>query len=123
MEIIRNRTRTKVAADAEVAAKERKSQLTKARYQALQKRLAEEVEKQRHSEEVCEDLREDVERSKCATVDLLKRLKACRTAYDAESLRVDKLSAIAETKEQEYEIELAVRAKKLAECEAAQIWS
>ncbi|OAE31002.1 hypothetical protein AXG93_1502s1020 [Marchantia polymorpha subsp. ruderalis] len=117
VEIIRNRKRIKVAAAAEVAAKERKSHPTEARYQTLQKRLAEEVEKQRYSEKVYEGLREDVERTKCATVDLLKRLEACRTAYDAESLRVDELTATAE-KEQEYETELGVKAKKLAEYEA-----
>lgn len=45
VEIVRNRMRTKIAMASEVAAKERKSQPTKARYHALQKRLAEEVEK------------------------------------------------------------------------------
>lgn len=52
---------------------------------------------------------------------LPERLEACWTAYDAESLRVDELMATAEKKEQEYETELAVRAKKLAEYEAARI--
>ncbi|OAE32877.1 hypothetical protein AXG93_3052s1070 [Marchantia polymorpha subsp. ruderalis] len=81
----------------------------------LQKRLAEEVEKQRYSEKACEDLCEDVERAKCVTVVLLSRLEACRVAYNAESLRVDEL------KEHEYETELAAKAKKLAYCEAAKI--
>ncbi|OAE31834.1 hypothetical protein AXG93_685s1020 [Marchantia polymorpha subsp. ruderalis] len=101
--------------------RERKSLPTETRYQALQKRLAEEVEKQRQSEKVCEDLREDVERAKCASVDLLSRLEACRTTYDAESLKVDDLSASAEKKEQDNQIELAVRAKKLTEYEAVRI--
>lgn len=54
-------------------------------------------------------------------MDLLKRLEACRTAYNTESLRVDELTAITERKEHEYETKLAVKAKKLAECEAAKI--
>lgn len=62
-----------------------------------------------------------MERGKCASVDLLKRLEACRTAYDAESLKVDEFSAAAKEKEQEYQIELAVRAKMLTEYEAAWI--
>lgn len=120
MEIVRNKTRIKVAAAAEVAVKERRSQSTEARYQVLQKKLTEEVEKLRYSV-LCEGLREDVERAKCVTVDLLKRLEACRTAYDAKSMRVDELTAIAEKKEQEYETKLAVRTKRLAECEVVQI--
>ncbi|OAE19727.1 hypothetical protein AXG93_2958s1010 [Marchantia polymorpha subsp. ruderalis] len=50
-----------------------------------------------------------------------KRLEACRTAYDVESLRVDELSAAAEKKEQECQTELAARAKKSAEYEAVRI--
>lgn len=73
-------------------------------------------------EQVGEGLREDVKRAKCVNVDLLSRLEACRTAYDAESLKVDELSAAAKEKEQEYQIELAVRAKKLIEYEAARIF-
>ncbi|OAE33887.1 hypothetical protein AXG93_3037s1100 [Marchantia polymorpha subsp. ruderalis] len=121
VEIVRNRTRTKVLVAAEVAAKERKSQPTEASYQALRKRLVEEVEKRIQSEQVGEGLREDVERANCASVDLLSKPEACRTAYDAESLKVDKLSIAAKKKEQEYQIELAVRAKKLIEYESAQI--
>lgn len=121
MEIVCNRTRTKVAAAAEVAVKERKSQSTEARYQVLQKKLSEEVEKRRYSEKVCEDLRENVERAKCVTVDLLKGLEACRTAYDPESLRVDELTATAKKKEQEYDTEFAKRSKKLADYEVARI--
>ncbi|OAE22206.1 hypothetical protein AXG93_1248s1000 [Marchantia polymorpha subsp. ruderalis] len=78
------------AGEAEVTAKERRSQPTEAKYQALQKRLTEEVGKQRKVEQVGEGLREDVKRAKC--------------------------------KEQEYQIELAVRAKKLIEYEAARIF-
>lgn len=102
VDIVRSRTRTKVAVAVQVAAKERKSQPTEVRYHALQKRLAEEVEKRRQSEQVYESLREDVERVKCASVELLKRLEACRTAYDAKSLKVDELSVVALKKEQEY---------------------
>ncbi|OAE25007.1 hypothetical protein AXG93_523s1110 [Marchantia polymorpha subsp. ruderalis] len=43
------------------------------------------------------------------TVDLLSKLKACTTVYDAESLQVDELSAAAEKKGQEYQIELAIK--------------
>ncbi|OAE31163.1 hypothetical protein AXG93_3617s1020 [Marchantia polymorpha subsp. ruderalis] len=100
-ESVRNRTQTKVAVAAEVATKERRSQPTEAKCQALQKRLTAEVEKRRKAEQVGEDLREDVERAKCASVDLLKRLEACRIAYDAESLKLDELSAAAKKKEHE----------------------
>ncbi|OAE26166.1 hypothetical protein AXG93_3841s1030 [Marchantia polymorpha subsp. ruderalis] len=89
--------------------------------QVLQKRLAEEVEKPRYSEKAYEGLREEVERAKCVTVNLLSRLEACRPAYNAESLRVDELTAAEEKKEQEYDTELAARAKKLAEYEASRI--
>lgn len=91
-----------------------------AKYHVLQKRLAEETEKRRYLEKACDSLREDVERAKCVTVDLMSRLEACRTAYNAKSLRVDELTAAAE-KEQEYDPELGARAKKLAEYEAARI--
>ncbi|OAE18801.1 hypothetical protein AXG93_4095s1000 [Marchantia polymorpha subsp. ruderalis] len=72
----------------EVAAKERRSQPTKAKYQALQRKLSEEVEKRRKGEQASDSLRDDVERAKCASVDLLKRFEACRTAYDAQSLKI-----------------------------------
>ncbi|OAE24821.1 hypothetical protein AXG93_1988s1260 [Marchantia polymorpha subsp. ruderalis] len=84
VEIVRNQTRMKVAVAAEVAAKERRSQPTEAKYQALQKRLT-------------------------------------KTAYDAESLKVDELSVAAKEKEQEYQSKLEVRAKKLTEYEAVRI--
>ncbi|OAE30128.1 hypothetical protein AXG93_3343s1000 [Marchantia polymorpha subsp. ruderalis] len=38
-----------------------------------------------------------------ALVPRLETLEACRTAYDAESLKVDELSAAAKEKEQEYQ--------------------
>ncbi|OAE26302.1 hypothetical protein AXG93_3040s1200 [Marchantia polymorpha subsp. ruderalis] len=79
VEIVRNRTRTKVVVAAKVVAKERKSQPTEA------------------------------------------RLEACRTAYDVELLKVDEMSAAANKKDQEYQNELAVKAKKLTEYEAARI--
>ncbi|OAE31769.1 hypothetical protein AXG93_4874s1340 [Marchantia polymorpha subsp. ruderalis] len=41
--------------------------------------------------------------------DLIWRLEACRTAYNAESLRVDELTIAAEKKEQEYDTELAAK--------------
>ncbi|OAE22126.1 hypothetical protein AXG93_1175s1360 [Marchantia polymorpha subsp. ruderalis] len=104
-----------------VGVKERQDQSTEVKYQILQKRLAKEVEKQRYSEKACEDLRENVEKAKCVTVDLLSRLEVCQTAYNAKSLRVDELTASAEKKEQEYETKLAAKAKKLAKCEAARI--
>ncbi|OAE35114.1 hypothetical protein AXG93_672s1000 [Marchantia polymorpha subsp. ruderalis] len=111
VEIVRNRTRIKVAVMAEVAAKECRSQPTEAKYQALQKRLYEEVEKRRKAEQVSNGLCEDVERAKCASVDLLKRLEAYRTAYDAESLKVDELLGAAKKKKPDYQTELVVRAK------------
>ncbi|OAE29114.1 hypothetical protein AXG93_3241s1110 [Marchantia polymorpha subsp. ruderalis] len=121
VEMVRNRKRIKVAVAAQVAAKERRSQPTEMKYQALEKRLTEEVEKRRKAEQVSEGLREDVKRAKCTSVDLLKRLEACRTAYYAESLKVDELSAAAKEKEQEYQTELSMRAKNLTEYETARI--
>ncbi|OAE29707.1 hypothetical protein AXG93_3884s1000 [Marchantia polymorpha subsp. ruderalis] len=92
-----------------------------AKYEAFQRKLSEEVEKRRKAEQVIDNLPEDVERAKCASVDLLKRLEACRTAYDAKSLKIDELQAAAEEKKREYQSELAVRAKKLSEYEATRI--
>ncbi|OAE27041.1 hypothetical protein AXG93_3101s1000 [Marchantia polymorpha subsp. ruderalis] len=79
-----------------------------AKYQALQRKLSEEVEKRRKVEQASDNLCEDVERAKCASVDLMKRLEACRTAYDTESLKVDELQAAAEEKKLEYQSELAI---------------
>lgn len=121
MEIVRNRMRIKVTEASAVAVKERQNQSTEAKYRVLQKRLAEEVEKRRYSEKACESLPEDVENAKCVTVDLLSRLEACRTVYNTESLRVDKMTAASVKKEQEYETKLAAKAKKLAEYGAAKI--
>ncbi|OAE33775.1 hypothetical protein AXG93_1671s1020 [Marchantia polymorpha subsp. ruderalis] len=87
----------------------------------LQKRLAKEVEKRVYSEKACEGLLEDVEKAKCVTVNLLSNLEACQIAYNTGSLRVDELTAASEKKEQEYEIELTAKAKKLAESAAARI--
>ncbi|OAE21683.1 hypothetical protein AXG93_4170s1240 [Marchantia polymorpha subsp. ruderalis] len=95
LELVHNRTRTKVIAASVDAVKERQNQSTEAEYQVLRKRLAKEVEKQ--------------------------RLEACWTAYNVESLRLDELTAASQKKEQEYETKLAIKAKKLAECEAAWI--
>ncbi|OAE34088.1 hypothetical protein AXG93_2891s1120 [Marchantia polymorpha subsp. ruderalis] len=50
VEIVRNRTQIKVELAAEVAAKERSSQPTEAKYQALQRKLFEEVEKRRKAD-------------------------------------------------------------------------
>ncbi|OAE29273.1 hypothetical protein AXG93_3114s1160 [Marchantia polymorpha subsp. ruderalis] len=107
MEIVRNRTQIKRELAVELAAKEQRSQPTEAKYQALKRKLSEEVEKQQKAEQVGDSLCEDVERAKCASVDLLKRLEACRTAYNTESLKVDELHAAAEEKKGEYQSELA----------------
>ncbi|OAE22851.1 hypothetical protein AXG93_4703s1010 [Marchantia polymorpha subsp. ruderalis] len=92
---------------------------TKAKYNVLQKRLAEEVEKRRYSEETCEDLWEDTENAKCAIVDLRNKLEASRTAYNAKLQRVDELRVALEKKEQKHAAELGAKMKDLAECEAA----
>ncbi|OAE25799.1 hypothetical protein AXG93_3912s1050 [Marchantia polymorpha subsp. ruderalis] len=93
VKIVQNRTKTKVAAATEVAAKECKSQPAEAKYQALQKRRAEEIEKRRYSE---------------------------KTPYDVESLRVDELTATTEKKEQEYKAarisDLELKEKLEARC-------
>ncbi|OAE26462.1 hypothetical protein AXG93_815s1240 [Marchantia polymorpha subsp. ruderalis] len=57
----------------------------------------------------------------CATVDLRDRLEASRTAFNAESQRVDELTATLERKEQKHAAKLAAKTKDLAECEAAKI--
>ncbi|OAE32243.1 hypothetical protein AXG93_1089s1080 [Marchantia polymorpha subsp. ruderalis] len=92
-----------------------------AKYEVLRKRQDEEVEKRRYSKKACEGLREDVEKAKCVTVDLLSRLEASWTAYNVETLRVDELTATLKKKDQEYAAELAAKAKKLAECEDSRI--
>ncbi|OAE31229.1 hypothetical protein AXG93_1293s1060 [Marchantia polymorpha subsp. ruderalis] len=61
-----------------------------------QRKLSKEVEKRRKTKQVGDSLCEDVKRAKCASVNLRKRLESCRTAYDAESLKVDELQAAAE---------------------------
>ncbi|OAE22906.1 hypothetical protein AXG93_557s1050 [Marchantia polymorpha subsp. ruderalis] len=121
VELVHNRTRAKVAATFAVAAKERQIQEKEAKYEVLQKRLAEEVKKQRYWEKTCEGLREDIENAKYATVDLRNRLEASRTVYNAESQRIDKLTTASKKEELEHAIELAAKMKDLAECEAARI--
>ncbi|OAE21824.1 hypothetical protein AXG93_1855s1050 [Marchantia polymorpha subsp. ruderalis] len=121
VEIVRNRTRIKQELAVEVAAKERRSQPTEAKYHALQRKLTKEVEKRRKVEQASDSLPKYVERAKCACVDLLKRLEACRTAYDAEALKVDELQTDAEEAKREYQTALEVKAKKLFEYKAARI--
>ncbi|OAE27978.1 hypothetical protein AXG93_1062s1100 [Marchantia polymorpha subsp. ruderalis] len=114
VEIVRNWTRAKRELALEFAAKERRSQSTEAKYQALQRKLTAEVERRRKAEQAGDSLCEDVERAKCASVrhlvrqNLMKRLEACRTAYDAESSEVDELQAAAEEAKREYQAELAI---------------
>lgn len=66
VEIVRNRTQIKRELAVEVAAKKRRSQPTEAKYQALQRKLTEEVKKRRKVEQGNDSLRRDVERAKCA---------------------------------------------------------
>ncbi|OAE22462.1 hypothetical protein AXG93_3348s1200 [Marchantia polymorpha subsp. ruderalis] len=99
VELVRNRIRATVAATSAATAKERQTQEIEVKYEVLRKRLAEEVEKRRYSEKTCQVLREDIENAKCATVDLRNRLEASRTAYKAESQRVDERMVASEKKE------------------------
>ncbi|OAE31499.1 hypothetical protein AXG93_4130s1010 [Marchantia polymorpha subsp. ruderalis] len=73
------------------------------------------------AEQASDSLCEDLKRAKCDSVDLLKRLEACQTAYDAESLKVSELQAAAEEAKREYQAELAIKTKKLSEYKAARI--
>lgn len=59
-ELVRNRTRAKVAATSAAVAKERQNQATKTKYEVLRKRLAKEVEKRRYLKKTCEGLWEDI---------------------------------------------------------------
>ncbi|OAE20095.1 hypothetical protein AXG93_2611s1020 [Marchantia polymorpha subsp. ruderalis] len=75
--------------------------------------MTEEVERRRKAEQASDSLHEDMERAKCASVDLLKRLEACQTAYDAASLKEDELQAAAEEAKREYQAELAAQCGEL----------
>ncbi|OAE23227.1 hypothetical protein AXG93_4670s1000 [Marchantia polymorpha subsp. ruderalis] len=77
-------TRAKVLATSVAAPKEWQYKETESKYEVLLKKLAKEVKKRRYLEKACESLREDVEKVKCATLDLLSRLEASQTAYNAE---------------------------------------
>ncbi|OAE23317.1 hypothetical protein AXG93_3390s1020 [Marchantia polymorpha subsp. ruderalis] len=121
VELVRNRTRAKVAATFTATAKERQDQATEAKYKVLWKRLAEKVEKRRYSKKTFEGLREDIENAKCATVHLWNRPEAFRIAYNAELQRVDEMTASSEKKQHEHAAELAEKMKDLAECKAAKI--
>ncbi|OAE32621.1 hypothetical protein AXG93_4293s1010 [Marchantia polymorpha subsp. ruderalis] len=82
VELVRNRTRAKVAATSAAASKESQTPETKAKYEVLWKRLTKEVKKRRYLEKTYEGLREDIENAKCATIDLWNRLEASRTVYN-----------------------------------------
>lgn len=98
VELVRNRTQAKVAATSATTAQEQNLDEVDAKYEVLRKRLAEEVELGRFLEKTCESFREDIEFARCATVDLQSRLEASRTAFNAESRRVDELTAASEKK-------------------------
>ncbi|OAE31242.1 hypothetical protein AXG93_2356s1070 [Marchantia polymorpha subsp. ruderalis] len=121
LELVRNRSRTKVATTSAAAAKQRQLQEREAKYEILRKRLAEEVELRSYSEKTCEGLGEDIEITRCATFDLRDRLEASRVEFNMESRRVDELTAASEKKEQAHAAELAAKVKTLPECEAAKI--
>ncbi|OAE27042.1 hypothetical protein AXG93_3101s1010 [Marchantia polymorpha subsp. ruderalis] len=55
VEIVRNQTQIKRELAVEVAAKERRSEPTEAKYQALQRKLSEEVEKRRKVEQASDN--------------------------------------------------------------------
>lgn len=69
--------------------------------------MAKEVKKRRYLEKTCEGLREDIEVARYATVDLRNTLEASWTAYNAESQRIDELTATLKRKDYEHEAELA----------------
>lgn len=75
----------------------------------------------RTSDESCEGLCKDIEVTRCAIVDLRDMLEAFSVAFNAESRRVDELTAASEKKEHAHAAKLAASMKALAECEAARI--
>ncbi|OAE29496.1 hypothetical protein AXG93_1433s1140 [Marchantia polymorpha subsp. ruderalis] len=102
VEIVRNRTRAKVVVTAEVAGVSQQKQSTKHfRRDRLRKLRSEDIQS-KSARVLEEEDEEEVERAKCASVDLLSRQEACRTAYDAKTLKVDELSAAAKKTEHEY---------------------
>lgn len=119
MELVRNRTRVKMAIAQAVATKERQLRETKTKYEALQKRLAEEVKLRRSLEKTCESLRANIEVTRCATINLWNRLEASRVAFNEESRRVDELISDSEKKDRAHAAEVAAKVKARVECEAA----
>lgn len=137
VELVRNRMRAKVAAatvkaervesltverataKASVKENEKRLQESEMKCVAVQRRLAEEIELQKSSEKACESLWTDIETIRRATVDLRDKLEASRVTFDEESHQVNELTADLVKKNQAHTVELAAKAKELAECEAA----
>lgn len=119
VELVRNRTRVKVATAHAVAEKKRRLQEEETKYNVLWRRLAEEVELQRSSENTCESLRIDIEFIRCATIDLRNRLETSQVAFNEESQRVDEHTADSEKKYHAHASEAAAKVKALTKNEAA----
>ncbi|OAE31784.1 hypothetical protein AXG93_2355s1000 [Marchantia polymorpha subsp. ruderalis] len=121
VELVRNKTRVKVAKAHAVVEKQKQLREIEAKYEVLWKRLVEEVELRKSSKKACESLRADIEFIRCATVDLRDRPEAFQVAFNKESRRVDELIANLEKKYQTHAAEVATKVKAWAECEAARI--
>ncbi|OAE28922.1 hypothetical protein AXG93_1981s1000 [Marchantia polymorpha subsp. ruderalis] len=87
VELVRNKTRAKMAATSAEPTKERQLQETEAKYKVLWKRLVEEVELRRYSEKTSEDLCEYIEVTMCATANLRDTLEASRVELEAQPPR------------------------------------
>ncbi|OAE26149.1 hypothetical protein AXG93_903s1100 [Marchantia polymorpha subsp. ruderalis] len=119
VELVRNRMRVKVATAHAVAEKKRRLHEAETKYNVLWRRLAEEVELQRSSENTCESLRIDIEFIRCATIDLRNRLEASQVAFNEESQRVDEHTADSKKKYHAHASEAAAKLKALTKNEAA----
>lgn len=137
IELVRSRIRTKVTASAAVAKREvslnsecatvkatllereKRLQQTELECAKLQKSLAAEKDLCAKSELECTSLCVDIDNAWTVTVDLWDRLEASRVTFNEKSRRVDELITDMATRNQLHAVELAAKAKKLADCEAA----
>ncbi|OAE29439.1 hypothetical protein AXG93_4548s1160 [Marchantia polymorpha subsp. ruderalis] len=112
-------TANPVAAKASLEVKEKQLQESESKCVAFQRRLAEETKLRKSSEKACESLQTNVEITRRAIVDLWDEHEASRVAFNEEAHRVDELMADLAKRDQTHAMDLAAKAKELAECEAA----
>lgn len=137
VELMRSRTRTKVAASVEVVERvvsltfecatmkttlqEKEKQLWESESECaeLHKSLTAKKNLWASSECDCEPLRIDIEIARKAIVNLWDRLNASRMTFNEESRRVDELIADLAKRDHLHTTALAAKTKELANCEAA----